>query len=692
MKQLLKGLFLLILFALTGSLTLMPTYAYIIFPACIFLSIILVLFSFGYIKFVLKKDLFIWIAIIFLAIPLFSAPIYAADAAAKTDQISRQEKENYIKKHTSEICNLVNEKDSAGNTNEAAKQHMYDPAKLEIAQKMLSYGLELGKSGIATEGYKCAEKYANKAGEIQKSFAKKCSPITTLVKSYLNRESCWPCDITALVIDAIQRVAVNSYEFIREIAISLLGIMFLFWLAYVTLVFFGKFGFARISEYLTNVLNKAVLVLIVAALLHAPLVYVYRITVSPFVQYAAGFALTLSDIGNQQVLSDQSLITTMARVFGGKPECKWCDDVGNTGIGSGKFLDEGTVNAMLCTVCSVYKQVSPMIALGQSITCYATSAPKSFAANPSVSQAGSSFSIPSMTGLVMGMALVVLFSILMVIIGFYIMGATMKLGFTLILMPIWMVLFVFKGTRAYTSKAWTLLVHSMGTLIAISLAVAIILIGFNNLVPTKTLVGFIVTSIKSSPTEMLSSFAAVWNGEDPLSGSDSSDSGSWASGLTDHLVDLGISQVSGGSAMQTVILFAVFGLLSIQLVDKSSAYIERLINAWINMGNTGAEALAKGAGTGLSAVSSLGKTGIHASKGVSSFVAGAAAGAVGAFAARSATRSAERFKEQESQSQATDSTATEKSKSGTSTSTTGTIGTSSPSTPTSESDKSTTSK
>ncbi len=666
MKQLLKGLFLLILFALTGSLTLMPTYAYIIFPACVFLSIILVLFSFGYIKFVLKKDLFIWIAIIFLAIPMFSSPIYAADAAAKTDQISRQQKENYIKQHTSEICNLVNEKDSAGNTNEAAKQHMYDPAKLEIAQKMLSYGLELGKSGIATEGYKCAEKYANKAGEIQKSFAKKCSPITTLVKSYLNRESCWPCDITALVIDAIQRVAVNSYEFIREIAISLLGIMFLFWLAYVTLVFFGKFGFARISEYLTNVLNKAVLVLIVAALLHAPLVYVYRITVSPFVQYAAGFALTLSDIGNQQVLSDQSLITTMARVFGGKPECKWCDDVGNTGIGSGKFLDEGTVNAMLCTVCSVYKQVSPMIALGQSITCYATSAPKSFAANPSVSQAGSSFSIPSMTGLLMGIALIFLFSILLVIIGFYIMGATMKLGFTLILMPIWMVLFVFKSTRTYTSKAWTLLVHSMGTLIAISLAVAIILIGFNNLVPTKTLVGFIVTSIKSSPTEMLSSFAAVWNGEDPLSGSDSSDSGSWASEIRDQLVDLGISQVAGGSAIQTVILFAIFGLLSKQLVDKSSAYIERLINAWINMGNTGAEALAKGAGTGLSAVSSLGKTGIYASKGVSSFVAGAAAGAVGAFAARSATRSAERFKEQESQSQAQENIATEKGKTATS--------------------------
>ena len=650
MKRLLKGLFFLALLFAAGMLAQIPSYTYIVFPICIGLCTLLILFAFGYIKFVLKKDLFVWIFIIVLLVPITTKPVIAADAAEKTDRERIAEMESYIRSHTNEICSLTNEKDAAGNTNESSKSRMYDPAKLEIAQKMIDYGIQLGSNGISSNGYKCAEKYAHKAGAIQKSFSSKCSPITTLVKTYLNRNSCWPCDITALVLDAIQRVAVNSYEFVRQAALSLLGILFLFWLAYVTLVFFGKFGFARISEYLTNVLNKAVLVLIVAALLHAPLVNVYRLTVSPFVQYAAGFALTISNIGNGKVLSDQNLITMMARVFGGKPKCKWCDDIANTGVGSGKFLDEGTVNAMLCTVCSVYKQVSPMIALGQAITCYSTSAPKSFQGNPNLSQTGS-FSIPSFTGLFFGMALIILFSILMVIIGFYIMGATMKLGFTLILMPVWMVLFIFKGTRAYTAKAWTLIVHSMGTLIAVSLSAAMILIGFNNLLPNKAIIGFIITTMKSSPTEILGSFAAVWTGNDPLSsGSDSGDG--WASGLTDKLVDYGISQLTGGySAMQTVILFAVFGLLSIQIIDKSAAYIERLVNAWINVGNTGAEALAQGAGQGLSAIGAMGRTGGYIANGVKSATKGAAVGAGAALATWAAKRNIDKFNEEEQKQQ-----------------------------------------
>lgn len=643
MKRLLKGLFFLALLITVGMLTQVPSYSYIIFPACVALSTLIILFAFGYIKFVLKKNIFIWAIMLIFFIPITSAPVFAADAAAKVDRARATEMERYISNNTDKICSLI---DELGNTSDAAKDRMYDPKMLEIAQKMVDYGIQLGT--IKSRGYKCAEAYAHKAGEIQKSFSTKCSPITTLVKSYLNRDSCWPCDITALVLDAIQRVCVNSYEFVRQAALSLLGIMFLFWLAYVTLVFFGKFGFARISEYFTNVLNKAVLVLIVAALLHAPLVYVYQLTVSPFVQYASGFALEIADIGKEKVLSDKNLITAMARVFGGKPKCKWCDDIGNTGIASGKFLDEGTVNAMLCTVCSVYKQVSPMIALGQAITCYSTSAPKSFSANPSLSQEGS-FSIPSITGLFFGMALIILFSILMVIIGFYIMGATMKLGFTLILMPIWMVLFIFKGTRSYTAKAWTLIIHSMGTLIAISLAVAMILIGFNNLLPNKAILGFIFTAWRSSPNELMGSFAGVWSGTDPLSsGSDSADGAAgWASGITDKLIDYGISELTGYSPMQTVILFAIFGLLSIQLIDKSAAYIERLANAWINIGNTGAEALVQGAGTGLSAIGAMGRTGGYVANGAKNVAKGAIVGTLGAGIAYTGTKSAEKFIEKE---------------------------------------------
>ncbi|MBQ9089552.1 MAG: hypothetical protein IJY58_00675 [Alphaproteobacteria bacterium] len=625
MKRILRLLAFLTILVVTGFLTRIPAYAHIIFPVCMTLSVLVFLFAVYYVKCVLKKDIFVWVLFIFLIATMGGTPVWAqsigqknADAVDKAEVLRMR---NYITQNKNAVCEV----DKDGKATDAADNQMYDPKTLEKAQTIYSYAKLLQGQQVSfnDEALTCAESYINKAASVQKGFSQKCSPITTLVKTYLNEDSCWPCDITGLMLASIQRVAVASYDVVRSMSLMLLGVLFLFWLAYVTLAFFGKFGFARISEYLTNVLNKAVIVIIVAALLHAPLVNVYRMVVSPFVQYAASLAITFSEIGSREVKKGGNLVTEMARFIGGSAKCKWCSQTGDMTVASNQFLDQGTVNAMLCTVCSVYKQVSPMIALGQAITCYSTSAPKSFAAKPSMSESGSAYSFPSISGLFVGLLFVILFSLLMVVVGFYIMSATMKLGFVLVLTPVWLVLFVFKGTRTYTSKAWILIVHSMVTLVAISIAVSMILIGFTVLLPTKTIIGFIIMSIKSSPTQMLSSFAGVLDGKDPLSdGSDSADGGSWASGITDTLVDSAISSITDFSPLQTMIVFASFAFLSIQILDKASTIVERLTNSWINLGNTGVSAMVKGSSTGLSTVAHIGKAGGTIVTGVAGFAAG----------------------------------------------------------------------
>lgn len=643
MKRLLNIFILLFILLIAGSLTRLPTYSHIVFPVCFALSVLIVIGALGYIKFGLKKKLFVWILAALLFLPMNASFCQSASLSEKADEASLQEMANYNNKHKDEVCKYVDEKDKEGNKNKEAKAKMYDAKILDIAQKIVSNSARLNSSNYSRnnnldEAYRCAKAYVEKVGEIQKSFSKKCSPFTVMIKSYLNKETCWPCDVTGAVLNAIQKVAVSSYNTVRDMSLILLGVMFLFWLGYVTIVFFGKFGFARISEYLTNVLNKAVLVIIVAALLHAPLVNVYRITISPAVQYAAGLAISISNIGYQKVHDNQSLITVMARFMGGKPKCSYCNNTGDRTVGSNNFMDQGTVNSLLCMVCQVYKQVSPMISLGQAIMCYASAAPKSNASNPSLAPL-SAFAIPSFTGLFIGAAYVILFSLLMMIVGFHIMGATLRLGFLIILMPLWMVLFIFKTTRSYTQKAWTLLMHALCGLIGLSIAVGIILVGFNNLVPTAALLRFLYAATKSSPTELVGSFAGMFDGSDPLS-EDKSSGDSWSSGITDTLVDYALDSLAGYSPMQTVFLFILFGMLSLNLIDKAAEYMERLLGAFIYVGNVGAQSMVEGASTGLKAIGTMGKAGSYVLGGLAT---GAAAGTIAKNVARS---NAKKYKEE----------------------------------------------
>ncbi len=636
MKQLLKFLLFLLLLFVACCLSQVPSYSHIVFPICVGLSVLLIIGTLIYIRFGFKKNILSALIAALIILPLSFSVISIPSAYAEdVDQDAREEAESYISAHEQEVCDASK-----------SKEVMYEQHTLDKANKIMEYSKTIGKTD--GEAFKCAEKYAGKAEALNKQKVKKCSPIASLIKSYLNKDSCWPCDITGIVISSIQRVAIASYEVIRTAALSTLGVMFLFWLAYVTLTFFGKFGFARVSEYLTNVLNKSVLVLFIATLLHMPIINAYQFIISPFVQYASGLAISMSEFSQKEVKDSANMITTIADLLSGSPDCDYCSRTGSTQVLSNQFLDVGTVNSILCSVCTVYKQVTPMISLGQALMCYATSAPTSYHDITSVSEQ-SSFAIPSISGYFVGLLFVALFSLLMVIVGFHIMAATMKLGFVVILMPFWLVFYAFKPTRLYTSKAWVLVVHSMVTFVALSIAIALILVGFNHILTNKVILGFALMAMIKSPTEMLASFAGVFQGTDPLSSGESEEGESWASGFTESLVSFAIGQFTDFSPTRTMVVLASYCMLSIGLIDKAAQYVERLTNAYIQLSSTDASNMVGGIGAALGTAAVAGRmTGVAAKKGKDALLnkassAAAAVGAGTAAATGSRARAAQRY-------------------------------------------------
>ncbi len=495
-------------------------------------------------------------------------------------------------------------------------------SRANLACQMLEYS-DSNEAGSYEDTCENAKKYTDVVGKVYNSMGSGCSPIASIVKNILNKNSCWPCDVTALVITAIQEVAKSSHEVMTKAALNLMGGLFLLWLAYVTLAFFGKFGFARISEYLTNVLNKAILVLIVAAFLHLPVPEIYSKTVSPFVQFTAGLTQVFSQEGEAAAKKAGKTLHILQNIITGgtNPKCKYCDNMSSSmADDSPSFLDQGSVNGLLCTVCTVYHQVAPMISLGQGLSCFSGMSQKSNSDSSTIGGT-SSFGVPRIGALLAGTTIVLIFSFLMFMIAYYIISSVLQLGFVIILLPFWMVAFVFKATREYTKNAWILVLHAMGTLISLSLNVALVMVGFSELLSGKVALALGWGIISGSPTTVMDAFTG---GE--IFQSQSEGDGSFFSGLTDKLIDFAVNQAIGMSPTHAILLLIAYAILSITIVSNTSFFVERILDAWINReANPQGEMMAgiQAAGKGIGSMSRLGAAG-----------AGAAVGAVSASYAR----------------------------------------------------------
>lgn len=589
LKSLLQTLLLLCI--IVGLTFIMPLADILTSPFILIASwvgiVLLIGFYIYYVVVIKKSSLFCLAA--FLSFILMSTAGFAAPQV--NDQALIEQNKNEIKKYSSDVCSK-------------SDNYTYDATVLEKAHKVVDLykTLEGGSSSFGGTSdiestYKCATDYIEHAGQIQKTAKTTCSPISLLLKNAIQKKDCWPCDITALVINAIQKMAVASYSVINEAALALLGGIFLVWLAITVLIFFGKFGFSRFSEFFTAVLNQAILVLIIAAILHAPLVNFYRIVISPFITYTAGLAISFSDIGTDSIGQNSSVLTSAVKFLGiRETRCSYCTDMAKSSdiITTGQFMDSQSINGVLCLVCTVYRQVAPMISLGQTMSCYATAIPKTMGGLPAFS-AISLFSVPNLSLLTIGWLLVIMFTLLMFIIGFYVMSVMMKLGFVLILTPLFLVAFAFKFSRNYAKQAWILVVHSMLTLVAIAIAVSLLLIGFNALLPKATLMGFVQMIISDNPQTIAGNFSGAMTGAGS-SGGFGDMSGMIMNGVTG----------GGGGGFSTFLLIA-YAFISLHIIDASSKVIERLSGAFINLSNTGIDALVSGAGMGVNAAKSTGE-------------------------------------------------------------------------------------
>ncbi len=553
MKRVLKFLlFIILIFALSNFEGDVSSWVNILTYISFFLSFLVLVGGFYYLIKVKKAKLFVFLLGFLLIQPAMAqidlSDIKAADASGYR-----------ITDLGDDVCR-------------AAKGGHLDLKALKKAQAIIDYwnkqGLTPSIIGGGNKSFECARGYIKYAAALGIAAKATCSPSRMILKTALEKDKCWPCDVTATILAGIQKMSVKSYHAINNAAKITLGIGYLFWLTITILVSFSKFGFEKFGEFFSKLLNQTIIVMIIALILQAPLSQFYRATISPFISFSSAFSMRIAEETLEIKGKNGSLFDKIISKIGlaTTQKCSYCDKMKENEGGTGNFIGSSAINSILCLTCTTYKQTAPMIAIGQNLVCIGRSTPIPVIDDIPVLNIASSFIGPNYQVAIFGLILVLIFSIYTFLIGYFISTSVLKLGIVLILMPFFLVAFAFKSTRTYANQAWKLIVHAMVNILIVSLSVSLITIGFSSLMPAPSALNFVNFFLNSTGGD----FANLMGGSNFAA-----DFTSASEGLKSIA-----STASGSDATLRLLTIAAFAYVGISIISGSASITEQLVNTW----------------------------------------------------------------------------------------------------------------
>lgn len=363
---------------------------------------------------------------------------------------------------------------------------------IDTTFSVLTFGLTKGLFNRYRQYADCAEDYMdNVASWIKQKIESQMTTVPNILA--LEAGKCWPCGVASLMLEAIEGIAFNLEDYLKSIALLVLGLLTLFWIALRTLNFLGNLGTASNAEYFTDILTRLILVAVAAAFLHAPLTSFYRLTLSPLIDI--GFQITdviqSVNSGSMGTLNDRLDDGSLLSCACCSDNESNCNDAAET-VGTIKrpdvvLLDKDTRANLMCMTCMVYKQTAPMIASGQGMLVYSFKNRAWYSELVSWATDGKVDLLPRPFGMyVFGLLLIITFSVLAFLVAFRLMDIFLQLGFVIILTPFLIATFPFPVTRQYTKKGWEFLVHSILSIIGLSLGVSLLMMIIMGVMPEYT--------------------------------------------------------------------------------------------------------------------------------------------------------------------------------------------------------------
>lgn len=382
-----------------------------------------------------------------------------------------------IAKLKSSICSAPKKEDSYDNEVRSNSFYVLENfsrmSAMDVSGGILGYfGDKLGfTTNDLREAQKCAKEYVDNAAKVDIIMEANCRTIGQTIQK--GTDDCWPCSLAGLFIGSVQEMAGNLYPGMQKAALGLLGVMFLFWIAFRVLKLIGTMGYSDPSEFFMDLLMRFISVAIAAALLHAPIVDFYRIGISPFISMTASLAGKFSEMSMADGHNTFAEVVEKQLNIKNSTTCQACKDMNDPDFtfpqkeGSIEVLDAQSVNGLLCLTCQAYRQVLPFVSIGEAFNCYGFAHSDNIPYTP--------INIPDFMYLTVGALLVIAFSTLAVIIAVYILDIILRLGFVIVLTPLFITAWAFPISREYSTKAWHMLLFCLLQFIGVAVMMALFL-------------------------------------------------------------------------------------------------------------------------------------------------------------------------------------------------------------------------
>jgi hypothetical protein len=395
------------------------------------------------------------------------------------------------------------------------KRDWYDYYSLKAADDRMSWWDDSDSFGFDDEysdWYEWAHDFLEEVAEyriLQKET--QMDNVYNILKT--DKDSCWPCGIIRLMIDTVEKITLPMEAHLKQAALTLLGIMTLFWLLTKVLILIGQFGTASNADFFTELLIRLFLVVVAAAILQAPLGQFYRITFSPMVSATTKLTQQFGRYSDET----QGIGTTLAG--GENLKCACCENNSDSDCDGGKLIEYGALynngqfagvvdmknhqgsdvyeglldleakRDLMCMTCSIYKQTAPMVAAGRVLVNFSLeTGPEKLSfwrkALNTIIEFVSGIIFPYPMGMwFVGIILIIVFTWLAINIAFKAIDIFLRFGFVVLLTPFLVTTYVFPISRKYTQRGWEFLVHSMVSLLALGIGTAFVMAIFMTGIP-----------------------------------------------------------------------------------------------------------------------------------------------------------------------------------------------------------------
>ncbi|MGN1091133.1 MAG: hypothetical protein ACI4RJ_01390 [Alphaproteobacteria bacterium] len=383
------------------------------------------------------------------------------------------------------FCTVENVYAQVNPTNSYGVRQQFDPcANADSELKLLRQArLKLSKIPLANRTSVQQKEYDDTLKKMNDLMTQcQIQPCPDISDLYMEAvEDCWICDVAKLFLVAGDKVVTVFYDNVTKkgYALALLAIGFFMWILVRVLSLVGSFGATDIGKFFTDFFVKCLFVGGTAALLLVPLRDTADFFISPFFIFSSMVNQKLIEISDEAVSGGSfvKIDELMYKKFGKKVECEYCEKLnasasaafdGNIDsilkhqLSSSKQAIPGTLaNAILCSVCSIYRITTPPVVSGQFLFCSAKQLTRSIPPK----EDGKVYR--DYDAVIVGGILAWTFIGITAIFSFYLIDAFVRLCFVFVLFPFLLVAFVFQSTRQYTKKGLDVLIHSMVTYIVV---------------------------------------------------------------------------------------------------------------------------------------------------------------------------------------------------------------------------------